>query len=127
MRTMMVVGLCIANAACQSGGGMGMITAPSISTQPQSQSVMVGQTATFTAAASGTAPLTFQWQKNMANITMNANSATYTTPAAQAGDDGAMFRVIVSNSAGSATSNAATLSVTSTTKPAITNDCGSAS
>ena len=120
MRTMMVVGLCIANAACQSGGGMGMITAPSISTQPQSQSVMVGQTATFTAAASGTAPLTFQWQKNMANITMNANSATYTTPAAQAGDDGAMFRVIVSNSAGSATSNAATLSVTSTTKPAIT-------
>jgi hypothetical protein len=56
----------------------------------------------------------------MANITMNANSATYTTPAAQAGDDGAMFRVIISNSAGSATSNAATLSVTSSTKPAIT-------
>jgi len=117
---MMVVGLCIANAACQSGGGMGMITAPSISTQPQSQSVMVGQTATFSAAASGTAPLTFQWQKNMANITMNANSSTYTTPAAQAGDDGATFRVVVTNSAGSATSNAATLSVTSSTKPAIT-------
>jgi hypothetical protein len=118
----MVAGLCIANAACQSGGaGPGTtVTAPSIATQPQSQSVTLGQTATFSAAANGTAPLAFQWQKNMANITMNANSATYTTPAAQVGDDGATFRVIVTNSAGSATSNAATLSVTSPTKPSIT-------
>jgi hypothetical protein len=120
----MVVAFCIANAACQSGGGGSVppsVTAPSIATQPQSQSVTVGQTATFSAAANGTAPLTFQWQRNMANITMNANSATYTTPATQAGDDGAMFRVVVTNSAGSATSNAATLSVTAaSTKPSIT-------
>jgi hypothetical protein len=120
----MVGALCIANAACQGGGGGSVppsVTAPSIATQPQSQSVTVGQTATFSAAANGTAPLTFQWQKNMANITVNANSATYTTPAAQASDDGATFRVVVTNSAGSATSNAATLSVTAaSTKPSIT-------
>jgi hypothetical protein len=119
----MVAGLCIANAACAGvgGTGTGAVIAPSIATQPQSQSVKVGQTATFSTAANGTAPLTFQWQKNMANIAMNANSATYTTPAAQAGDDGATFRVIVTNSAGSTTSNPATLSVASaSTKPSIT-------
>jgi immunoglobulin I-set domain protein len=124
IKILMVVAFCIANAACQSGGGGSVppsVTAPSIATQPQSQSVTVGQTATFSAAANGTAPLAFQWQKNMANITMNANSATYTTPAAQASDDGATFRVVVTNSAGSATSNAATLSVTAaSTKPSIT-------
>jgi hypothetical protein len=115
-----VAGLLIANAACQTGGGMGTVTAPSIATQPQPQSVMVGQTATFSVSANGTAPFTFQWQKNNTNITLNATSASYTTPAAQAGDNGAMFRVIVTNSAGNATSNPAMLSVTSPTKPAIT-------
>ena len=96
-----------------------MVTAPSIATQPQPQSVAVGQTATFSVTANGTAPLMFQWQKNNANI-MNATSRSYATPAVQAGDDGSTFRVIVSNSAGSATSNSATLSVASPTKPAIT-------
>jgi Immunoglobulin I-set domain len=84
--------------------------APSFTLQPASQSVVAGQTATFSVTATGTAPLSCQWQKN--NVTISgATSASYTTPAAVSGDNGATFRVIVSNAAGSATSNSATLIV----------------
>jgi hypothetical protein len=85
--------------------------APSITTQPASQTVIAGQTATFTVAATGTAPLTYQWRKNGAVIS-GATSPAYTTPATTTGDNGAKFTVVVTNSAGSATSNAATLTVT---------------
>ncbi|HEX3378037.1 MAG TPA: immunoglobulin domain-containing protein [Candidatus Acidoferrales bacterium] len=84
--------------------------APSISTQPANQTVTVGQTATFSVIAAGTAPLTYQWQKNNTNIS-GAASSSYTTPATVSGDNGATFRVIVSNSVTSITSSAATLTV----------------
>ncbi len=42
--------------------------APTITTQPQNQSVTVGATATFTVVAAGTAPLSYQWSKNGAPI-----------------------------------------------------------
>ncbi|KPQ42520.1 MAG: Carbohydrate binding domain protein, partial [Candidatus Methanoperedens nitroreducens] len=58
----------------------------------------------------GTAPLTYQWQKNNVNIT-GAVSPMYTTPATILSDSGSTYRVIVTNSAGSTTSNAATLTV----------------
>ena len=60
--------------------------------------------------AAGTAPLTYQWQKNNANIS-GATSASYTTPATVSGDSGATFRVIVTNPVTSITSNPATLIV----------------
>ena len=88
------------------------VTAPSITTQPSDVSISPGGTAVFSVSAAGTAPLTYQWQKNGAPIT-GATAASYTTPAAQASDDGATFTVVVSNSAGSVTSNAAKLSVVS--------------
>lgn len=84
--------------------------APSITTQPANQTVTAGQTATFSVVATGTAPLTYQWQKNNSNIS-NATSASYTTPATVSGDSGATFRVMVSNSVKTITSNAATLTV----------------
>lgn len=87
------------------------VVAPTITTQPASQTVIAGQTATFTVAATGTAPLTYQWRKNGAAIS-GATSPTYTTPATKAADNGAQFTVVVTNSAGSATSNAAALTVT---------------
>lgn len=85
-------------------------TAPAITSQPASQSVAVGRTATFGVTATGTAPLTYQWQKNNANIS-GATSSSYTTPAEVSGDNGATFRVIVTNSVTSVTSNSATLTV----------------
>jgi hypothetical protein len=95
-------------------------TAASITTQPTSQSVTMGQTATFTVLASGTAPLNYQWQRNGANISGGTNSS-YTTPATTTADNGAKFNVVVSNSVGSATSSAATLTVNAApTAPTIT-------
>src|SRR5467141_3690007 len=101
---------------------------PSIATQPQSQSVTAGQTATFSVTATGTAPLTYQWQKNGVAIS-GATSTSYTTPATTTSDNGTQFTVAVSNSQGSVTSNAATLSVGTTTlvAPAITTQPSSKS
>jgi len=87
-------------------------TAPSIATQPANATSSVGGTVTFTVAAAGTAPFTYQWQKNGTAVA-GATGASYTTPAVQAADDGATFNVVVTNSAGSATSNDAKLSVIS--------------
>ncbi|MCU1241325.1 MAG: uncharacterized protein JWO71_2051, partial [Candidatus Acidoferrum typicum] len=95
-------------------------TAPSITAQPVSTTVTAGQTATFAVTAVGTAPLGYQWQKNGANIA-GATTASYTTAATVIADSGSTFRVVVSNAAGTATSNAATLTVNplDTTPPAV--------
>jgi len=84
--------------------------APTITTQPANQTVTAGQTATFSVIASGTAPLTYQWQKNAANIT-GATASSYTTPVTTTADSGELFRVIVSNSVGNTPSMSATLTV----------------
>ena len=95
-----------------TGGGSAAPTAPSITTQPAAQSVAVGQTASFSVVASGTAPLSYQWQKNSSNIS-GATSAAYTTPATTTSDNGAMFDVVVTNSVGAVTSQSAMLTVNS--------------
>ena len=95
-------------------------TAAAIMIQPASQSVATGQAATFTVTATGTNPLTYQWRKNTVNIS-GATSASYTTPATTAADGGAKFDVLVGNSSGNVTSDAATLTVNATSAaPAIT-------
>ena len=94
--------------------------APTITSQPASQTITAGQTATFSAGASGTAPLSYQWSKNGTAIS-GATSSSYTTPAETTSDNGAQFAVVVSNSAGSATSNTAVLTVNpATVAPSIT-------
>ena len=93
---------------------------PSITTQPASQTVTVGQSATFSVTCTGKAPLSYQWRKNGTAIS-GATSATYTTPATATSDAGSQFSVVISNSAGSVTSNAATLTVTAApVAPSIT-------
>ena len=106
------IGLLLASCGgLQSGGGGNPPpVAPAITTQPQNQTVTVGQTATFTVVASGTAPLSYQWKKN-ATAMGGATSSSYTTAATVMGDNGASFTVTVSNSTGSVTSSAATLTV----------------
>ena len=107
-------------ASCSAQPQGGSAVAPTITTQPHSQAVAVGAMATFTVAASGTAPLSYQWLKNGTAIA-GATSSSYTTPATVSGDNGATFTVKVSNSAGSQMSNAATLTVTGTpVAPTIT-------
>jgi hypothetical protein len=86
-------------------------TAPSIAAQPADVSVAVGGTATFSVTATGTAPLTYQWQKGGSAIA-GATAASYTTPATVAGDSASTFGVVVTNAMGTATSNPAKLTVT---------------
>jgi hypothetical protein len=90
--------------------------APSITQHPASITVTAGQPASLTCAATGTATITYQWQRNSSNIT-GATSTTYTIASTVAGDNGAQFRCVATNSFGSAASNQATLTVTSNIAP----------
>ena len=98
----------------EPGGTGTVITTPAITTQPESKTVTVGQPATFTVAASG-GNLSYQWQystdgKNWADIS-GANKPTYTTEATALNMNGYRYQCVVSNTAGTVTSSAATLTV----------------
>jgi outer membrane protein assembly factor BamB len=103
-------------AACGGGGGSAapqtapQQVPPQITTQPANQTGNVGLTATFSVAATGTAPLQFQWQKNGSAIT-GATGSSYTTSTVLSADNGSSFTVVVTNAAGSMTSHTATLAV----------------
>ena len=96
--------------------------APSITQSPANATVTQGQTATFTAAASGNPAPTYQWQRDTANIP-GATNASLTLTGVQPTDAGS-YRVVATNSVSSATSSAATLTVQSppsfTTQPVNT-------
>jgi beta-galactosidase len=85
-------------------------TAPTIATQPASQTVNTGATVTFTVVAGGTGPFTYQWLKG-GNAIAGATAASYTTPVLAATDNGAKYSVMVGNATGTVTSAAATLTV----------------
>src|ERR1700722_14833421 len=97
-------------AVLTSSSGFGSV-APSITAQPASATVTVGQAATFSLGATGALPLNYQWRKNGASIS-GATGSSYTTPATTSTDNGAKFDAVVSNTAGSMTSNAVSLTVT---------------
>lgn len=82
---------------------------PSFTTQPQSASVNIGGSATFTAAASGTPAPTYQWYFGGSPLS-GQTSGTLTLSNIQTTDAGS-YTVIATNSAGTATSSAATLTV----------------
>ncbi len=84
--------------------------APSITTQPANVTVTAPAQATFSVVATGTAPLSYQWRRNGTAIP-GATSASYVLNPTAVGDSGALFSVVVTNSAGNATSGAATLTV----------------
>ncbi|MEM5767634.1 MAG: immunoglobulin domain-containing protein, partial [Bacillota bacterium] len=69
--------------------------APTISAQPSHQTVTAGQTATFTVAATGDAPLSYQWKKDGTDIP-GATASTLTITDAQASDAGS-YTCYVSN------------------------------
>jgi hypothetical protein len=86
--------------------------APSISGQPVSQTAVIGQSALFTVAASGSAPLTYTWLKNGVAIP-GATGASYVTPAVSQADSDSVFTVTVRNKFGTLTSNPVNLTVNS--------------
>jgi hypothetical protein len=109
----------------RGAGAVGRVRAvsnqpPSITAQPISRTVAVGQTTTFSVSATGSQPLSYQWQRGTSNIA-GATSSSYSFVAG-AGDDGATFRVVVSNAFGSVTSSSVTLTVSSNATPSTTRE-----
>jgi hypothetical protein len=83
--------------------------APSISAQPQNQTVTVGGSVTFSVAATGQPAPTYQWRKNNANI-LGATGASLSLANVTSADAGT-YSVVVTNSSGSITSATVTLTV----------------
>ena len=100
-------------AACGGGGSESGTPAakspPVLTSQPASVTVLTDDTATFTVVATG-ANLSYQWQKNGADIA-GATGASFTTPAATYADGGAQYKVVVSNPDGSVASAVASLAL----------------
>jgi hypothetical protein len=103
----------VANRGGSATGGPARLTvrqAPQITADPASVQVQEGNRATFTVTATGSAPLAFQWRRNGADIS-EANAVSLAIAAATLIDSGSHFDVLVTNTAGSATSAVATLTV----------------
>jgi uncharacterized repeat protein (TIGR01451 family) len=111
----------IAGNVTSSNATLTVNVAPTITTQPSSVTVTAPNSATFTVAAAGTAPLGYQWRRNGVAIS-GATSASYVLNPTAGTDNGAQFTVVVTNAAGSVTSSVATLTVnvapSITTQPA---------
>lgn len=120
MKTILRTALCGALAAFAI---VQALAQPVITTQPASQLVSVGATATFTVVATGTAPLQYQWLQDGREID-RATTASFALTNVRL-NDAAIYTVKVSNAAGSVTSAPAALAVngtagTITTAPANT-------
>ena len=129
----------VSNSATSATSTAGTLTVtppgPSIADQPQNQAAIVGSTATFTVVpvAEPSAPtIGFQWQKSTDGLTWGtiggATSVSYQTPAVTIGNNGTLYRVLLTDTTGTTTSSAATLSVayiTINTQPsAVTAEVG---
>lgn len=113
--------LCLLAGGCGGGGKSPAPASPTISTQPSSQVVEVGGMGTFSVVAQGTPPLTYQWLWDGMAIN-NTNEASLTLPASVPSDNQSTLSVIVTNSQGSVTSEAAVLTVNGGPRPPIQGD-----
>lgn len=98
-------------------------TAPTITSHPVSRSASLGTSTAFTVTATGTAGFTYQWYKGSTPLAdggsiSGATTATLTLGSVQVGDAGD-YSVTVTNGVGNATSNIATLSISTTKGPKL--------
>ena len=94
---------------------------PAVTLDPTDQGVYAGSVATFLAAASGTPTPTIQWQQlppggNWTDVPANGSSPSYSITTSLA-ENGYEYRAVFTNSAGSVSSDPATLTVTSPPSP----------
>lgn len=98
------------NSVTSNAAALIVVGAPVITAQPAATTASAGATATFSVTAQGPA-LRYQWLRNSVAIA-GATSSSYTTPVLTSGDSGAVYAVVVYNTAGTVFSNAAVLTVT---------------
>jgi hypothetical protein len=107
---------CILAAGCGGGGGgsggsgSSANTTITISSAPTGQTVITGQTATFSVSATSTASLSYQWQKNGVDIA-GATSTIYVTQAVDTSSDNAQYAARVTAGNASVTTAPAVLHV----------------
>lgn len=102
----------VANTAGSATSAVATLTVlvpPTITTQPQSLTVVMGENAAFSVGASGTAPLGYQWRRNGATLSGATNGIL--TLSNVRNPDAGNYTVVVSNPAGSVTSAVASLTV----------------
>jgi hypothetical protein len=87
-----------------------VVAPPSVTTHPDHVTVIEPENATFSVVATGDAPLTYQWRRNSVDIP-GANADTYEFGPTVLANSGDTFDVVVTNAHGSATSDAAILTV----------------
>lgn len=111
---------CVVTNSCGSASSnnaaLFVDSAPSITSNPGNQTVTSGGSAGFTVAASGTAPLSFQWRRGTTNLVNGGNisgatGTTLTINPAGVGDAATNYNCVVTNLCGSATTTNATLTV----------------
>lgn len=95
----------------------GAVAAPTITTQPAGLSVNAGGSATFSVVATGGGTLSYQWSKDGVNVS-GATASTLTLPSVSASSAGD-YRVVVTGSGGTVTSQPATLTVVTAQAPTI--------
>ena len=109
----------------------GSIVSPAVTTQPASQTKCAGVNVIFNSAASGSPAPTVQWQESTNGTTWNNITGATTgtlTFATTVADNNKQYRAVWTNIAGTATSNAATLTVNpipAAPSVSVTNNCGS--
>jgi hypothetical protein len=96
-----VAAICLGLSLPRPQAAFGTVT---ISTQPEPQAVPVGYPVYFAVEASGAGPLTYTWRRNGVAISGAANTNFYNTPPVAAGDNNAIYTVVVTDSSGSVTS-----------------------
>jgi hypothetical protein len=106
--------------------------APSVVVNPQSETVIASQTASFSASGSGRPLPAVQWQRSVDggstwNNIAGATSLTYSLTSVPLSDNGFEFRAVFTNGGGSATTSAATLTVNPAIPPAVTSQPSSQS
>ncbi|MEY2880303.1 MAG: hypothetical protein RLZZ15_2683 [Verrucomicrobiota bacterium] len=99
-----------------SSNSLTPINPPAITAQPAATSLNPGQAGALTVAATGTAPLTYQWRKDGANVA-GATGAALTFASAATADAGS-YSVVITNAFGTVTSAAAALTITTAPIPA---------
>ena len=102
-------------AATSQVATLSVFAPPGISIPPQSTNVILGSNVTFSVTASGTPPLSFQWQMNGTNLSdgprISGSASNLLTISATVSNDTGGYSVLVTNPVGSATSSVATLTV----------------